>query len=108
LGDLVRAADPVPVTSVRVETRARTVVLPGRRAPRVAWSRSALDDALWSEAEAAGAVCLAPCRATIGWLKGDRRRVVLAGPGAPPAVDARVVVDAAGLAGAPTMWAGPR
>jgi len=102
LADVVRAGPMVPITSVWLEAPGRSVRLRAQDGQRVAWSRAAMDEALWHEAARAGATCLSECAARIGWVRGDRRRVVLRGPDTLRVVDARVVLDAAGLTGAPT------
>jgi len=102
LGDVCCEGPVVPVTSVWLEAPGRSVRLRAKEGARVAWSRAAMDEALWREAARAGATCLSECVARIGWIRGGRRRVVLRGPDTLRVVDARVVLDAAGLTGAPT------
>jgi len=99
LGDLARAGGAVPLSELVVQSRRRRAILPLEGG--ASWSRGAMDEALLRAAEQAGATCWTGAHARIGTVAGDHRVVTVRLAGGMVEVRARVVVDAAGLGGAP-------
>ena len=99
LGDLAVAAGAVPLGELVVESSRRRAVLP--LVGGAAWSRAAMDEALLRAAEREGAICWTGAHARIGRAGAGHRVVQVRRGGGTFEVRARVVLDAAGLGGAP-------
>ena len=92
--------------AVRLHTLA--LEAPGRRATLpldgpVAWSRAAMDHALLREAARAGALCWTGAHARVGSVEAGARVVHVRRGRSETLVRASVVIDAAGLGGAPSV-----
>ncbi|MDZ7780696.1 MAG: NAD(P)/FAD-dependent oxidoreductase [Gemmatimonadota bacterium] len=106
LGRLSEAGGAIELDRLVLEGGGRRASL--RLGRSVAWSRAAMDEALMREAERAGAVCWteAPARAcALAGEENEERVVRVIREGVETEVRASVVLDAAGLAGAPGVRA---
>ncbi|MEX2467394.1 MAG: NAD(P)/FAD-dependent oxidoreductase [Gemmatimonadota bacterium] len=111
LGSLPAKCGAVPLDELVIEAPGRRTphsLSPGRRASvrlrgGVAWSRAAMDEALFREAEREGATCWTGAYARVGPVAEGRRSVRIRRGGAEIVVQASVVLDAAGLRGAPRV-----
>ena len=97
----------LPDTGGAVRLHTLALEAPGRRATLpldgpVAWSRAVMDHALFREAERAGAECWTGAHARVGSVEAGARAVHVRRGRSETLVRASVVIDAAGLGGAPS------
>jgi menaquinone-9 beta-reductase len=100
LGALPNSGGAVPLHTLALEAPGRRATLP-LDGP-VAWSRAAMDDALFQEAARVGALCWTGAHARIGSVECGARAVHVRRGRSETLVRASVVIDAAGLGGAPS------